>query len=385
VSSRLHPLAAVAALGLAAAVAASTYLPSCQTYVPPPTATVVGLTNGILAKASAPIVVQFSTPVDPATVRIDIAPFDIDAFGNLPDELPDAGPLNPLVTYSQASETNVTGSWSADHATLTLTTPMNGPLAYLPTGPSLVLLVAPGLTSSTTGAVLRYRERIPFSYPAVCGAAQHTQFHSGDYFFILQVNSPVPVVLKVFAAIDVSPLTGEFYGQFTAALRNSDPARCNPACTNGLVCELIPSSMCVMMSQPPASVYESPDFVPKATAPNGYTFEMHGCATDVGDAGAVNILTQPGVLDVTSPAVSIQGLTFTAQFTPVDGGLIQGSGSLTATKTFLGSDDLGAGAGTLSALSIPDAEAPPDLPQPGILGDGGADGGDVGATDGGAG
>ncbi len=372
-------LVLLASLGLPGGVVAVTGgVPSCQTYVPPPTATVVGLTNGILDDPLAPIVVQFSTPVDPASARVEVAPFDIDAYGNLPDELPDAAPgaLDPFVVYDSSSASHVAASWSADGTTLTLTPT---PIGWLPTGPSLALLVWPGLTSATTGTVLHYRQRIPFSYPAVCGAAKPAEFRSGAYFFILQVNQPIPVTLKVFAAIDVNPQTGAFYGQFTAALRNSDPTRCSPACTAGMVCELIPSpESCVIMSTPPASVDEWPDFVWKSTAPNGYTFEMHGCATNVGDAGAVNILTAPGVLNVASPDVSIQGLTFTAQFAPVDGGLVMGSGSLTSTKTYLTTDNLGPGAGTLSALSIPDAQAPADLPQPGVEGDAGADGGDAG-------
>jgi hypothetical protein len=138
------------------------------------------------------------------------------------------------------------------------------------------------------------------------------------------------------------------------------------------VCELIPYEQCVTMSTPPVSVYESTDFVPKATAPNGYTFEMHGCAVDEGDAGVVNIVTAPGVLNVASPPVSIQGLTFNAQFVPVDGGLEQASGTLTASKTYLGTISAGPGSGTLSALSIPDADVPDGLPQPSALVDAGA-------------
>jgi hypothetical protein len=84
----------------------------------------------------------------------------------------------------------------------------------------------------------------------------------------------------------------------------------------------------------------------------------------------VDILTAPGILNVTSPDVSIQGLKFTAQFAPADGGLVRGSGSLTATQTLLGKRNLGAGAGTLAAVSIPKGEAPP-LPQPDAASDAG--------------
>jgi hypothetical protein len=370
-------LASVAGATLLAGLVllAVTSAPSCQSYLPPPTATLDGLSNGILQKPNTPIVVTFSTPVDPSTINIVIAPFDIDAYGNLPDEVPDGGSLNPLVTHTPTADTHATSTLSADHTTLTLDPT---PMGWLPAGPSLVLLVDPGLTSETTGVVLHYRERLPFSYPATQGKNAPTRFHSGAYFFVLQVAKPLAVPLKVFAAIDVNAQTGEFSGQFTAALRNSDPNRCSPPCVDGNVCKELPTPSCVLMSTPPDNAEEYPDYVWKATSPDGYTFEMHGHASNVGDAGAVNILTEPGQLDVPSPAVTVEGLVLTAQFTPVDGGVVQASGSLTATHTLLGTLDLGPGAGTMSAVSIPDAQVPADLPQPGTVS---GDAGVAGATD----
>jgi hypothetical protein len=352
-------------LGLPLAIALS-LASSCQTYEPPPTATLEGLTNGVLGNSLAPLVVDFSTPVDPSSLTVEVALFDIDSYGNLPDEVPDGGPLDVFLRHSPSGDSHVTTTWNADHTALKL---VPSPEQWLPVGPSLVLLVLPGLTSSTTGTVLRYRERIPFSYAVACGGGHTAQFHSGAYFFLMQVNTPLGVELKAFAAIDVDEKTGAFSGQFTAALRNSDPSRCKPACTGGTVCQLIPTEACVEMSTPPTSVDEWPDYVPKSTAPDGYTFAMHGCAVDEAH-GAVDVLTAPGVLNVTSPDVSIRGLTFTAQFSPDDAGVVRGSGSLTATQTLLGKLTLGAGAGTLSAVSIPAADAPPNLPQPS---DGGVD------------
>jgi|HubBroStandDraft_2_1064218.scaffolds.fasta_scaffold84970_2 hypothetical protein len=354
---RLPAYCLLSALGMAE-------VSSCQTYEPPPTAKLEALSNGVLSNSNslAPLVLQFSTPVDPSTVSVEVALFDIDSYGNLPDEEPGGGSLDVLLRHTPKEDTHVTAKFSADHTTLTLTPT---PAGILPIGPSLVLLVSPGVTSTTTGTVLHYRERIPFSYAVQCGSAHASRFESGPYFFLLQVTEPLGIELKAFASIVVDPESGAFHGQFTAALRNSDPSRCNPACTGGEVCQLIPKQACVEMSTPPASVYEWPDFVPKSTAPNGYTFEMQGCAVDTGDAGAVNIETAPGILNVASPHVSIQGLKFTAQFAPVDGGLVEGSGSLTATKTFLGSLNLREmGAGTLTALSIPQGKAPPELPRP---------------------
>jgi hypothetical protein len=356
-----------------------TWAPSCETYVPPPTATIDGLTNGILQHPNTSIVLTFTTPIVPSTLSVVIAPFDIDAYSNLPDEVPDAGSLDAILSHTPTKDTHVVATLSNGNTTLTLEPT---PIGWLPTGPSLVLLVDPGLTSATTGTVLHYRERIPFSYPATCGKGGPTRFHSGAYFFVLEVTQPVPVPLKDFAAIEVNPLTGEFFGQFTAALRNSDPTRCDPPCTNGNVCELVPTEKCVAMSEPPVNAEEYPDYVAKATVPNGYTFEMHGCATDVGDSGAVNILTQPGELVDTSPEVTAQGLVLTARFTPVDGGAVQATGSLTATHTYAfgGMSDLGEGAGTLTAISIPDAMVPANLPQPGAIVDGGADASAADAT-----
>jgi hypothetical protein len=354
------------AMGIVMGMAA---VSSCQTYEPPPTATLQNLTNGILKNSLAPLVLHFNTPVDPSTVSVEVAPFDIDSYGNLPDETQDGGTLDVLLRHTPSADTNVKATFSSDHLSLTLV-PM--PPELLPIGPSLVVLVEPGLTSTATATELHYRQRIPFSYAVECGQAHATKFKSGPYFFLLQVNKPLGVELKVFAAIDVNAVSGAFVGQFTAALRNSDPSRCHPACTGGEVCQLIPNEQCVEMSAPPTSVFEWSDFVPKTDAPNGYTFEMHGCAVDEGDQGAVNILTAPGELKVTSPNVTIEGLKFTAQFVPVKGGLVQASGSLTATKTLLGAANLGPGAGTLTALSIPEAGAP-TLPQPGIETDAGAD------------
>jgi hypothetical protein len=75
--------------------------------------------------------------------------------------------------------------------------------------------------------------------------------------------------------------------------------------------------------------------------------------------------------------VTIDGLTFTAQFAPTDAGLVVASGSLTATNAYLGTNDLGAGTGTLTALGIPDASALHGLPQVGAF----ADAGDASVAD----
>jgi hypothetical protein len=351
---------------------------SCQTYEPPPTATLVGLRDGVLANSLDPLVLRFDRPVDPSTVSVEVAPFDIDAYGNLPDERPGGGSLDVLLLHTPTGDTHVKATFDDAHTTLTL---VPTPAQWLPVGPSLVLLVDPGVTSTSTQTVLHYRERIPFSYTVACGGGHTTLFESGDYFFLLQVNKPLGVELKAFASIDVDAASGTFVGQFTAALRNSDPSRCNPPCTGGDVCQLLPSQACVAMSTPPVSIDEWPDFVPKATAPNGYTFQMRGCAVDVAH-GAVDILTAPGVLTVTSPAVQIQGLTFTAQFVPAAGGLVRGSGSLTATHTLFGTLDLGAGAGTLNAVSIPKG-AVRNIPQPSPSVDAGTLRGSDAATEGG--
>jgi hypothetical protein len=227
-------------------------------------------------------------------------------------------------------------------------------------GPQLVLLVEPGLVS-TSGRERRVRTRLRFAYGVKCPPqAAATKFESGTYFALLEVEKPLGTQIQLFGAIDVDPATGAFVGQFTNADRNLDGSRCPTACGPSDACRLLPSPACVAPSTAAGTVDEYPDFVPNAQPPTGYSFEVHGCAVDDGDA--VDVLTAPATMVVTRPNVTVQGLTMTAQFARGPDQVVRATGSLTADETLLGTTALGAGKGTMTALRVPDDRVTPGVP-----------------------
>jgi len=333
-------------------------LPACQQYEPPPDVSVEGMTNGVLDDPHAPIVIDFGMPIDESSVRLEIAFYDVDADGNLPDEEPDAGPLRLVLRHDpDQGDYAVTTSFENGDSTLRLV-----PSGAMPVGPKLVLLVEPGLRSQD-GRERHYRTRIPFSYVVKCApSAKPTMFQSGTYFLLLQVEKPIGTQIQLFGALDVDPKTGSFVGQFTNADRNPDGSRCPTPCGSSDACRLLPMPQCVAPSTAAGSVDEYPDWVPNATPPTGYSFEVHGCVVD--DGMATDMLTQPATMIVQQPAVTVQGLTMTAQFAPGADGVVRATGSLTADATFLGTAALGAGGGTMTARRVPDNQVPPGVPQP---------------------
>ena len=69
---------------LCAALLATSLLvtPACAVYEGPPQVTLTGQKDGTLPDAKAPLVIAFSKPVDPATLRIKLARYVTDLEGN---------------------------------------------------------------------------------------------------------------------------------------------------------------------------------------------------------------------------------------------------------------------------------------------------------------
>lgn len=329
---------------------------SCESYEAPPRPTIVGLQGGVLDDARAPIVVDFGTPVQPDTVRAKVLYEETDPEGNLFDEDEDETTSPRILVARDAVEGDVGGGGqiSEDGRTLFLL-----PTATLPVGPKLVLVVEAGLTS-TSGRVMQNRARIPFSYQVKCTAGAATSMQSGVYFVVLQVQEPLGIQLQLFAAIDVDPASGAIISQFTNADRKMDGTRCNPPCPSTDACRTLPGPpSCVAPSTPVSTVDEHPDYFPNYTPPTGYSFTVQGCGVDDG-TGATGVVTAPATMVVQQPAVTVEGLTLTAAFTP-DG---RATGTLQADRVLLGPNPLGAGKGTLSATTIPPEQVPPDVPRP---------------------
>jgi hypothetical protein len=346
---------ATALLGTALLAAA----PGCAVYEGPPVIKLEGLANGYLSDTKVPIVLQFSKPVDPATIRIKIVRRVVDTEGNLGDE--DDNPDTVLdVLFSTDPEEDVGGFayLTDDHLRLTL-----NPKAALAAGASLAILIEKGL-SDTEGHVTITRKQIVFSYDfGVKCDKPSAVFRSGTYFFLAEVKEPIGAQVRLYTAMDVDPATGAFVGRFTNAVRNPDPARCSPACPEATVCRLFPAQECVPQSERAGTAAEFPDYIPNSTPPVGFSFQTTGCVIDQED-GTAAFITAPVDVVVQSPSVTLRNTQITGSFKPGPGDILEGTGSISADDVLLGTTTSGPASGSMSAHSVPEAQVPPGVPQP---------------------
>jgi hypothetical protein len=352
----------LALLGLAVALGGA-----CQTYVSPPVASIEGLDNGVLSDPSAPLVIQFSKAIDPSTLKLEVILFDPNSLGQLPDETGAMGDAGALLTYyahdPTTGDTGGKGTLDSTHTVFTIV-----PTARFPVGPKLAVLVEPGLWDAAHDptAETGIRTRLLFSYTFACSGTGTTLLSSGVYFFLLDVEEPVGTQIKIFADLDIAA-SGRFVGQFTLASRITNPNRCSPSCTDGNVCETIPSpSMCVVPSTRAGGPGEWPDFYANATPPVGFSFTVDGCAEDQ-SGGTAALATEPANMVVQQPDVQVDGLVVTVSFS-VSGGVLTATGTVTGDNIVFGSAQLGAGHGDVEAQFIP-ASMAPSVPSPPPEGD----------------
>lgn len=349
---------AVALLGAALGVVG---MPACE-YDSPPRPSIDGLVEGVLADPRAPIVLVFSEPVDPKTVSVKIAPFEPDAEGNLPDEDAEDLPTDLVPYFSYTDAEGASGGDAVltdDRRALIIT-----PTITLPLAASLVLLVEPGLKDDA-GKEQKTRERLLFSYKFSCDSATAPDiFQSGVYFFVVNVEKPIPTQIQLFAQLDVDAVTGQVTASFVNADRNPDKTRCSPACDASTTCQTLPGpAMCVMPSSKAGTEEEYPDFVVNNEPPVGYRFGALGCISEAN--GTVSFVSQPTDVFIQQPQVVVTAAVLTASMKLDAGGVLRGTGSLASPAVFLGSLDtttLGEGSGSLSLRLVPPEEAPTNVP-----------------------
>lgn len=331
--------------------------PACENYVAPPAATINGIQDGVLADSNAPLVLTFTKPVDPNTLRVKVVNLDLDADGHFSDERGDQSTdLKPLFSHDpEDGDRGGVATLSDDGIALKIT-----PKGRFPVGPKLAVLIEPGL-SNRTGDVTAVRKRLLFSYAFACSGKGTKLLASGGYFFLLDINQPVGALLKQFASIVVDPVTGKLRAQFTGALRVRDPNRCPTPCGLTEVCRLLPKPECVIPSTRPGNVDEFSDFFPSVAAP-GYSLSAVGCAEDDGDS--VTLSTEPANLVTTEPMVTVKGLVVTVSLTRDAAGLLRGSGTVSGGDVLLGTAPVGAAVGSVSVRSLQPNETPLDLPPP---------------------
>lgn len=337
-------------------------VPACETYDAPPQVFVLDLVDGNLPDNKAPIVLQFSEPVVAATLSLKLVLLETDDEGNLYDEdtgKDDDGKATELTTFfvhdpTKKKDEGGKGVLSKDRLTYTIT--LDEPL---PIGPSLALLVEPGLADDA-GTVWDVRQRITFGYRFDCAATGVSQiFKPGSYFFVVNVESPIPTQLQLWVWFDIDPETGVLTGQFTNADRKPGES-CGCAAKDG--CSSF-GDQCVAPSFKAPSEDAYIDFIPNAEPPQGYTFRANACAADQAD-GTVSFANAPVDVAITQPPVTVEGTRLTAQFVLGADGVLRCSGSFTGERVILGTAPSGVASGTFVGRHVEEDEAPTDVPHP---------------------
>jgi hypothetical protein len=339
------------------------WLAGCFRVDTPPQPSIVGLNNGILPDASAPLVLSFHEPIAPQSLRFRVIRYEIDAEGNLYDEDPDpATTLN--VIYD--SETGAGGKGELDEArqSFRVTFP-----SALPIGPQLAVVIEAGLADDQ-GNSWRVRQVLKFGFKFSCSGSKATTFpKAGKFFWLIQVEKPVPAQIQLFADMRVNPETGEEIGQFTNGERDPkiDCSKYGLTCGANQRCRTLPAPACVEPSEKAGTVDEWVDYFPDATSDVGFSFTIRGCIVDQPD-GSFNFANLPASVITKKPAVTVDGIRMNSSLKPDGQTVLRGTGTFTADQVSLGappnSVPSGAGVGTHTERQIPDDKAPAIPPPP---------------------
>ncbi|MDI1475728.1 hypothetical protein [Polyangium sp. y55x31] len=330
----------------------------CELYDGPPQPRIVGAEDGVLEDATAPIVLAFSEPVDPATLHVSIVRLETDVEGNLFDEDddPESTP-EEFFSFTTALTTGGTAELVDANATLVIK-----PSAPLPVGPKLALVIDEGL-SDVEGHVTTTRKRLLFGYTFKLDCDKPSQvFPTGKYFLLADIEKPLQTQVQLWASFYVDPATGRVRGQATNADRDKTQV-CPMSCKSTEVCRLLPEPQCVAPSERAGTADEYSDYVPYGTPPTGYSFTIEGCAVDQ-PGGKVVFATAPTDVIVQIPPVTLRNVTLTAEFAPDASGALRGTGTLAADTVLIGTTASGKGEGNLVGRLVPADEAPPDIPDP---------------------
>jgi len=347
----------LALLALSAAVSA---LPAgCETYDSPPRPSIEGLVDGALSDSKAPIVIMFSEPIDPTTLRIKIVKLVTNEEGQLLDE--DDDDTTVATEYFSFDPVTLNNHGGTGELIAADTAYRITPEVSLPVGPSLAVVIEPGL-KDVLGNEWLVRQRLVFGYRLSCDGTTGTdKFPNGAYFFIANVTKPIQTQIQLWGHIEVDTATGNFRGQFTNADRNPDPDRCDPPCLPTEACRTLPEPNCVVPSEEAGSEDEYPDYIPNNVLPIGYSFTVGGCVVEDGDS--VVFVNLPADVDIQQPDVFVQGIQLTSSFAQIDGAF-RATGGVIAEKVFIGSTDSGPAEGTLVARLVAPEDAPDNIPKP---------------------
>lgn len=336
--------------------------PSCQVYEAPPEPSLPQSTSNLLPDPAAPLIVRFSKPIDEKTLQLKVARNIVDARGRLADEADPPGDLSLIFSHGyDAGDTGGVGVLSDDKTTFTVT-----PTAAFPINPELVLIVEPGLHAIDSDVTINARRKLRFGYQfdLTCSAPTKVMPAKGSYFVLIDVKQPIGTQVRLWADIRVDTSTGRFAAQFVRAGRNLDGSRCPGGCASTDACRTHPGPpACVAPSLRADDTNEYPDFIADTTSPASFQFTATGCIVDSPD-GSAQFVNLPVDVFVSSPQVTLRNTRLTSSFGTDAQGVLRGAGSLSADDVALGPSSSGKGAGTLTAILVPDSAAPTNIPAP---------------------
>ena len=347
------------------ALAVIALLAGCFRVDNPPATTIVGLTDGVLLDPSKPIVLEFSEPIVPSSLRVRLVRYEIDPEGNLFDEDPD--PESELnVLFDSTDPATGVGTLDAARTSYSLALPTPAPV-----GPQLALVIDAGLADDK-GNHWVTRQLFKLGYQLSCSAeGKPTKFPAlGKYFWLIAVDKPVAAQIQLLSELRVNPLTGEFVVQMTNGERNKalDCSQYGLTCTATQVCRTLPVPACVLSSEKGGTVDEYPDFIADATSDVGFSFTIRGCIVDQPD-GTFSFANLPAEAITKKPAVVVSGINLSSSWKADAEGVLRGAGTITADQVGLGAPPntipSGKGTGSHAERKIPDDFAPP-IPSPPI-------------------
>ena len=339
---------------------------SCDSFVGPPELAIIGLQDGRLASNKAPLEVAFSKPIDPSSLNVKVIRLVTDPEDNIEGD-PDAAPgtVSPSLFLRDAAGATTGGTAELlDNNMRLRITPAADVL--FPIGPSLALVVEPGLHSTDDDVATTVRRRVPFGYDvSTTPDATPGAFVTGQYYFLVAVTKPLGLQVQLWADVVVDPLTGKFVGQFTNADRRTDTV-CPTPCASSEVCRLLPAPACVAPSEKAASVDEYPDYYANNVPKAGFTFTARGLAQEQ-TPGIVTFSNEPTDAKLAQPNVTISDIALVGSFTVDAQGVLRGSGTFTSPLVLLGTAPSGPAQGTFEARIIPADKRDPNAPPPPAL------------------
>jgi hypothetical protein len=318
----------------------------------PPNASIVGLTQGKLADPKQPLVLAFDEPINLASLRVRIVAYDPSIEDHLDDQ-PWEPPGESKVYFDGYDGTG--GTATLDPALQNYQVAFSDPP---PVAAQLGVVIEPGLADAG-GVDWKVRQVLKFAYDLKCSAPKPTAFPpNGKFFWLVSVEKPVPVQLRLFADVRVDPMTGVFKSQFTDGVRNKqiDCTKYGLSCAATEVCRTLPAPACVLPTEKASTVDEYPDFVAQAAGDVGFTFAAEGCVADLADGG-FTFANKPTEIITTKPQVTVHDVALAAAFKFDAAKVLRGNGALSAPQVWLGMPNGTAGqpgSGTHVERQVPD-------------------------------